>query len=298
MWLFLSLLGPILWAGINHVDKHLMASYFDEVPAPVPIMFTSAAAGLFALFFGIFFKVTDITPMQAFIVALSGAGLVCAYIPYMSALRNEEASTVAPLWQLITVCTYFLGLIFLGESLTLHQLLAAILMIGAAVLFTLDPKKYIFKAKTFFLMLLGSFLISCNIVAFKFIAVQTSFTVSAFWEYIGAVAVLLILFCVPTYRKGFIMVIKKYRGPLLGWNFSTEALNLFARLTVNYAGLLVPVVFVNLVNSTQPIFILLYGVIMALVFGYKKDLVISKRDLIQKTVAALLIVLGAYLLFF
>jgi drug/metabolite transporter (DMT)-like permease len=288
----------MLWAAINHVDKHLMSKYFDDVPAAVPIMFTSATAGLFAIFFGVFFKVTDVTPFQAFIVALSGAGLVCAYIPYMSALRSEEASTVAPLWQLITVCTFFLGLIFLKETLNAHQLVAAFLMILAAGLFTFNPQNFKFKKRTFFLMLTGSFLISCNIVAFKFIALQTSFVVSAFWEYIGGLAVLGIFLLVPIYRKGFVDVIRKYRGPLLGWNFSTEALNLFARLAVNYAGLLVPVVFVNLVNSTQPIFILLYGVLMALIFGYKKDLVFSRDELIRKSIAAILIVVGAYWLFF
>jgi hypothetical protein len=93
-------------------------------------------------------------------------------------------------------------------------------------------------------------------------------------------------------------VIKEYKVPLLSWNFSTEALNLFARLAVNYAGLFVPVVFVNLVNSAQPIFILLYGIILALVFGYKKELVFSKRELIQKSIASLLILAGAYMLFF
>src|SRR5690349_17719966 len=102
MWYFYALLGPAIWALLNHLDKYLLRRFFEQDAAgPVLVVFTGLAGIVLAVAILLFGSpVFALAPWQAFFLVGAGALLVASYIPYMIALQRDEASIVASLYRL------------------------------------------------------------------------------------------------------------------------------------------------------------------------------------------------------
>ncbi len=299
-WFLISLIGPLLWALVNHIDKYIISKYFTGRGVGSLVIFTGASGFLISL--GILIFRPDsvfINFFNALFIAINGAILVVSFIPYLYALEDEEASWASSLFQLIPIYGYFLALIFLGEKLTLIQIIGSILVIiGAIIISTNFVGKIKFKLKPFLLMSLSSFLIALNALIFKIIAIDSDFVGVAFWEYIGGAIFGLGLFSFSRlYREQFIATIAKSRTRVLTINLVSELLNIGAKLAANFASLLAPLVLVWVVNGLQPMFVLIYGIIITLFMPHlgKEDL--SLHNVIKKVIAMIVIFIGIYLLF-
>lgn len=299
-WFIYSLIGPALWAFVNHIDKYIISKYFTGRGVGSLVLFTSASGLIISFFILIFgFGHLTIGMVNAIVIGINGAILVAAFIPYLYALENEEASWASTLFQLIPVFGYVLGLIFLNEKIKILQILASLLVILGAVFISLDlTQKIKLKAKPFWLMVLSSFMIAVNALIFKIIALDADFWGTAFWEYIGGGIFGLLLFSLfPLYRVQFIATIQKSKVKVLSINLISELLNIGAKLAANFASLLAPLVLVWVVNGLQPLIVFVYGVILTLflpAFGKEN---ISKQVVIQKLSAMLVMLVGIYLLF-
>lgn len=299
-WFLIALIGPALWALVNHIDKYIISRYFTGRGVGSLVMFTSLSGLLISIFILIFgFGHIFLSPLSIIAIALNGALLVAAFIPYLYALENEEASWASTLYQLIPVFGYILGLIFLHEQLTGQQLFASLLVILGAVAISLDfSQRMKLKARPFFLMILSSLMIAVNALVFKIIALDENYWGTAFWEYIGGGVFGLFLFtCIPLYRRQFIATIQKSKQAVLTINLVSELLNIGAKLAANFASLLAPLVLVWVVNGLQPLIVFIYGVILTVFlpqFG-KED--ISRKTVTQKLSAMVVMLLGIFLLF-
>ena len=300
-WLIFALFAPILWAAVNHFDKYIIHRYVKSGGDAGSTILLSAMSGIVVS--AIILCVAPGTVMvgwkMALLIILNGALLTASYIPYLYALSDDETSVVAPLFQLITFFIYILGVIFLHETLTGIQLFAGVLIIGGAVLMTFKKTSSGFqvKKKVIGLMVLSSFLIATNSIVFKSLAEQTDFWKMAFWEYLGATLFAFVLFVfVGRYRREFLRILRENSWAVVPLNIVGELVSATARLSFNYAALLVPVALVSIVNGFQPFFILLYGIILTLVIPSVAKEDISKEFLIQKIFATVLMVLGAVLL--
>lgn len=299
-WFLIALIGPALWALVNHIDKYIISNYFTGRGVGSLVLFTSLSGLIISLFILIFnFNQIFIGSISALVIAVNGAILVAAFIPYLYALENEEASWASSLYQLIPIFGYLLGLIFLNERLTIPQLLASLLVIAGAVIISLDFSQGIkLKSKPFWFMVLSSFMFAVNSLIFKMVALNESFWGTAFWEYIGGgIFGLLLFLLVPLYRTQFIATVQRGKKAVLGINLVSELLNIAAKLAVNFASLLAPLALVWVVNGFQPLIVFLYGVILTLflpTFG-KED--ISRKTVIQKLSAMVIMFVGIYLLF-
>ena len=116
-WLLFAILGPLSWAASTHIDKYLVDKYFHDSDTAVLMVFT-AIVGVIALPVIWFFEPSVVSlPVSAMIVmAVSGILYMGGMLLYLRALQSEEASAVAPFFQLSTIFTLFLAAIFLGES--------------------------------------------------------------------------------------------------------------------------------------------------------------------------------------
>src|SRR5262245_7515877 len=114
-WFWLALGAQFLFSVGAHVDKHLLSRYLHG-SAPGSLMLFSPLVG---------FVVTPpayaIAPHAAAMSAahaalLVGGGLlnITAIVLYLYALARDEASVVAPLFQLIPVFGYGLAFLILG----------------------------------------------------------------------------------------------------------------------------------------------------------------------------------------
>jgi len=166
-WFLIAFTSTLFWSATNFIDKYLISRYFKERGIAVLMIF-SALIGLALLPVILIIKggqVFDLPWGDILILLVSGIIYVFAILPYFFALRDEDASLVAPFFQSIPVFSYFLGLIFLGEQLTGLQMIAALLIILGAVGLSADfsGRKKLFRWRTFGLMMLSSFLYSLNI---------------------------------------------------------------------------------------------------------------------------------------
>ncbi|MBX4209346.1 EamA family transporter [Candidatus Parcubacteria bacterium] len=299
-WFLIALIGPALWALVNHIDKYIISKYFTGRGVGSLVLFTSLSGLLISLVILILdFSQVFISPLGALVIAINGGILVAAFIPYLYALENEEASWASSLYQLIPVFGYVLGFVFLRERLTTPQLFASLLVIIGAVAISLDlSQKIKLKAKPFWLMILSSFMIALNALIFKVVALDQNFWGTAFWEYIGGGVFGLLLFTlIPLYREQFIATVQRGRKAVLTVNLVSELLNIGAKLAANFASLLAPLALVWVVNGFQPFIVFIYGVILTLFmprFG-KED--ISKRVVIQKLSAMAVMLVGICFLF-
>jgi drug/metabolite transporter (DMT)-like permease len=299
-WFLIALLGPALWALVNHIDKYIISKYFTGRGVGSLVLFTSLSGLIISLFIIVLdFGQIFIRPMSALYIGINGAILVAAFIPYLYALENEEASWASSLYQLIPVFGYILALVFLGENLTTLQIIASLIVIIGAIFISIDfSEKIQLKTKPFLLMLLSSFMLALNGLIFKMVALNEPFWGTAFWEYVGGGIFGLLLFSlIPLYRTQFLATVQKSRKAVLSINLVSELLNIGAKLAVNFASLLAPLALVWVVNGFQPLMVFAYGVILTIFlprFGKEN---ITRKVVIQKLASMIVMFIGIYMLF-
>lgn len=206
---------------------------------------------------------------------------------------------VVPLYQLIPVFQYFLARIFLKEYLTGQQIFASLLIISGAVTISLDlTGRLRFKSTPFLLVLLSSFMIAINGLVFKIVALNGNFWGTAFWEYLGSALLGLLLFLfVESYRRQLVTVVKKNSGVVLSLSMSSEFLNLLAKLIMNFVSLLAPLALVGVINGFQPMFVLIYGLILTIFIPRWGRETLNAKIIVQRVCSIIVMLTGAYLLF-
>lgn len=299
-WFLIALIGPILYAIANHTDKYLISRYLKNGEVGALIIFSSIFS-IIALPIVLFIhpSVFNVNLWQGIILAINSMLVVVSVLLYFHALQKDEVSYVVPFYQTIPIFAFILGYFILGETISVFQGIASvIIIIGAIVLsFDLSVGKIRFKKDVVLLMLGASLLYAINGVVFKLIAVHEGFWPSTFWGFIGKIILgLAFLAFLPKFRIQFITMMRnrKSQVSVLGLNSLSETLLIIAEAVVQYATLLAPVVLVLLVNSFQPLFVFIIGIVITLFFpkGCKESL--TKKSLIQKILGIGLMILGSY----
>jgi len=198
-WFIISIIPPMIWAATNHIDKYLLNRFFKNSGGG-PLVIMSALSSILPVVL-----IAALIPDKiwiGFLPALITFGLGIIFVVtsflYLKALSKDEPSVVVPMFQLITVFNYILGLIFLNEHLTTMQIAACLLVIIGAVAITLDLTKGKFHLKkgVFLIMLLDCAIISAYDLIFKKYALATNFWGAMFWPYVCffITGILLLLF--------------------------------------------------------------------------------------------------------
>ncbi len=299
LWIFICAFAALANAVVNHVDKHLISKYFQGFNIGALVIITSLVGipvlGTVLLFHQ---DILNISVITAFFLVLSGISVTFSTISYFLALNYDEATRVAPLFQMVPIISFILGFFFLGETLTLVQLLGSAAIMGGSVFLTAElssGKSFQIKKSVLGLMLLASFFYAMNIFAFRVLAIDENFWKSLFWEYIGvsSVAVFLLVF-VPYYRKQLLKILRKNSKLVIGMAFSNELFVNVAKIAIHYATLIASVSMVTLTaEGLQPVFVFLVGIALTLFFPKfgKED--ISPKILFQKGLSILFIVAGS-----
>ncbi len=92
-WFFIALIGPALWALVNHIDKYIISKYFTGKGVGSLVLFTSLSGLIISFFILVFgFSHLSIGVISTIVIGINGAILVAAFIPYLHALENEKVS--------------------------------------------------------------------------------------------------------------------------------------------------------------------------------------------------------------
>ncbi len=303
MWFFIALIGPLLYAITNYIDKILLEKYFKEGGVGTLLIFSGL---LSALALPILFLI-DPTPFQVspiHILTLAGVGIlnVLVLFFYLKALDTEEVSVTIIFYQLVPVFAYGLGYLILGETLTQSQLIAmAVIILGTSIVsFEVEAdNNFRFRKKTVFYMLAASLCWALGSVLFKFVALEEEVVRSLFWEHLMLTVIGAgLFFFVSSYRKHFMDAVRKNSGAILLLNVTNESIYMVGNIAFSFAYLLAPLALVLLANSYQAVFVLIIGVILTL---FVPTIIKEKtyiKHLGQKGLAIAVTAVGTYLLFF
>lgn len=300
-WFFIALSAPILYAICNHIDKYLLEKYFKGGEAGALVLF-SALFSIFALpiIYWMDPAVFSLDLKTIVVLLLNGMITVVCIVLYLKALEDDEASTVVPFTQMIPIFGFIMGYFILGEVLSGRQVFACLLVVIGIVVLSLNlvGEKIKIKRKIIVLMLTWSLLFAISDIVFKFVTVdEGNFWTSLFWEFLGRVILGIILFaCIKSYRRDFLWVIRSNSFAVISVNSLNETIFIVADSIASFALLLAPVTLVMTVNSVQPVFVLIFGIILTLFFPKIFKELLSRKHLMQKFAAIFLIVTGTCML--
>ena len=302
-WFLVALINPIAHAFVNHFDKYLLSKYLKGGTVGSLILFSSLFAVvalpiLLIISPGAF---SSVTLHQALILMVNGAFLTAAIIFYLYALDTDEASYVAPFFQLIPVFGFIFGYFILNEVLASHQIFAGLLILLGSFLLSLElsGNGAKIKSKLILLMVGSSFFYAINAVIFKLIASEQGFVDSLFWDMAGKFLFGLILFfAITSYRKQFIKLLKTSGKTVISLNVINEIIGLIGEWALILAVLYAPVALVQLVGGLQPLFVLIIGVLITLFLPSFGKESLERKFLVQKIVGIVIITAGVYLLEF
>ena len=299
-WLFIALWAPFLLACANHNDKFLLSRYLKQKNIGSIVILSSLFSGVaISIVLFIHPDVYDISLVQGSALVATGMSSAFAAVCYLYALDIDEASFVTPIYQTVPIFAYFLGYFILGETITLSQGLASlVIIVGALALsFEFGRRGMRFKRNVVALMLGASFLSAINGVIFKLIAVDKGFWVSLFWGFVGQVmAGLTFLVCVPSYRRDFLALFKQQKVGGIGLIALSRILTSVSEAVTLYATLLAPVALVLLVNSFQPLFVFTFGVMLTLFLPRVAEESLGRVKMLQKGAGIGLMLVGGYLI--
>ncbi len=301
-WFLIAFSALIFWSFVNISDQYLVSEFSTgERSSGGLVLFSSLIGVVVAVLIGIFTHgVLDVTILDKLLLMLTGGMSIAWVILYLYTLEIEDVSAVVPWFLTVPIFSFILGYIFLGETLTTHQLLGGLVVLMGATIISVDfsAEKRIFKWKSALYMLLSCLMIATSGVIFKFVTISGSFWLSSFWEYVGLGIVGICLYTmVPKYRNEFITMNKQGGLRIILLNTFSESFTIIGNLLTNYALLLVPVTMVYLVGSFQPAIVLVFTLIGTKFFPAIVNENVSKKVLVPKVLAISVMIIGSIILF-
>jgi uncharacterized membrane protein len=295
-WFFYALATPALYSVTNFIDKFLIEKKIKE-----PILIISLSGFISFVLGIIIFLVRGFRffePTQIGLIVFAGIILDFYLLPYFKALKIDDASRIVPLFQFVPVFVLVMSYLFLKEVLTIDQLVGFVLILcGGFILSVKKVEGKIFKPRlSFWYMIAASFLYALVGVIFRFVVRVEDFWTTLAYQYfgmgIGAVALLIFFLTKNRYFK--IVGLKSSMGIMV----VNSGIAILAQMAEVYAISLVPVAFVSIVGGVQPLFVLLFGIMLSMWFPkiIKED--ISKSVVGIKLLSILLIFIGLYFIYF
>lgn len=298
MWLLFALVNPFLFAVTQFIDKYLIDKKVKD-PWLISVLggiISLAVAGAVILFHGFYL----IAPTQILLLILAGAALTYYMVPYFIALASDDTSNVTPLFQFVAVFVLLLSYVFLKEVLSGRQLFAFVLLFGGGLMLaanTTSEKGFISVKKSFWLMMLASFIASTSSIFFKLVSIHVDFLTTMIYVNFGIGLSSFSLLLKPSLRKNFFKEVRKLSLGVWTMLAIDDLINLGGELTLLFAVSLAPASLVNAFGAVQPLYILLLGVTLSLLFPrfIKEDL--GKGKLLQKMLSIAMLMGGIVLLY-
>lgn len=294
-WLFFAISAQFTWAIVNHFDKHLVNKYFNGGVGAMMI-FTAFVNSIFLPFILFFNRQILGTPLlQALIASSVGACYVIGSIFYLYALRKEETTSISILWQFSVPITYFLGYIFLRETLSTNQMIgSSIVLVGGLItMIKINNRKFTMKSDILLFMITAVIIHSSSSLIFKAFAINFDFWTAIFFEILGALITgVLLVILHKSYRKEFIIAISTNRTKVFTLNFINEFMQISANTLFRYATMLAPLTLVQVTNSLNSPFVFIIAVILSIFLPNISNENFSKFAVAQKILGVIVVSFG------
>lgn len=288
-----AILSPAVYSLVNYFDKFFLEKL--HLQPLVIVIFSGIIAFFISILLLIIFGIHLLPFFITLAIIFSGIMTELYMLPYFKALSLEDASTIVPLFQFQPVFILIGDALFLGEKLTTLQYIGAFFIIFSGLLLSLERvSMYVVRPrKAFWYMLLSCLLVAISVLLFKYGVEAKNFWYILPYEGIGIFIGALLLALVTQKSTFFFKEIRRLSIRIYGLMFVNELLFISARYFSFFALSLLSASLVGILGGFQPLFVLIYGVILSLWFPFILKETISKKTFGIKVFAIIMILIGA-----
>jgi drug/metabolite transporter (DMT)-like permease len=297
IWFILALSAPILWA-FNIVMDTTVRRHFIKNDS-VMMWLTAMLHMIGVIPFFIFVKVGFESIWAVFEMIMVGTLWTIPFLIYYRALESEESSRTALLLQMGPIWALLLAFIFLGESLSILQSIAFIILLIAGLLAAIRRIKGVFHfSKSFWFILSASFLWSFSDVIFKILEPKFDNFYSAFaFFFLGSAIPAFFMLSSSKLRKS----IKKhvFKLPLRGWLIflTGKILDILGSIFFAYALVIGSVALTSVLVGIEPLVVLIFSYLLGLIFHEVPKEDFTRQTLLLKGASFFLVLCGLLLLY-
>ena len=236
------------------------------------------------------------------ILILLGAGILHSSggIPYLTALKKADTTSITLLGQMNPILTLILGIIFLAQIPTWNQGLAFALIVIGMLLVVVETGRKIIKIdfKTALPMFIACLFWATSGVVFVMGVGDMDFWTAFFWFNVGKFiinAIMVIVF--KSWRADFRRFIKKEKWKKIFGTVAVFAFWFIGEMMWRMGILIVPIAIQSVTTSVlQLILTFILGIILTLLwpkFGREK---LQKKVIVRHAIATVIIVVGIILI--
>lgn len=242
----------------------------------------------------VFREAFSISFKALFFLIVAGLSYWIAALPYFKALQNEQIENITPMYQIIPIFTYLLGIVFLKEIIPFYVLLSIVWVVIVASLFYVNFWTFYLNKKALILCSISAFLYALSYVFFKvWWLAEWSFRVALFREHIGVFLVGLYFFFFRRTRHSTLKYFKTSWRKFSLLNLLNELFFIGWVISVNYLWFSHYVVYVWILSGAiQPImaFPMKYLAHRINPKWYERDY--SRKQILVKIILLILLLLG------
>lgn len=299
LWFLYATLPPAFWSLSNIFDQYVTRHYC----ANSPVTFI-AIAGIASIPVSLLLLPWIIQSSAIFdptVIGFSVLSALCfslALFPYFYALEAEDAHTVSPLIQSNIFMVAILAWVFLGESLTLMQIVGGILMITAAIASTKPTHIASWPRRAIIMILLAALCWAFFNFFLRMINPTVPTLVITFWICMTWVGVSIAICTHTPTRTKVLNVFFLDRGRAFTLNFIQQVGDIGATIARS-AALAYPIipaaVTVVIGGGVQPFFAVLFGSIAAMLFPNIYTFNLTRRAVLYKLGCFVVMMIGLWM---
>lgn len=292
-WILFSVLAAAIWAASNAVDKFVLTKWTKHPTMPMIVQWS---IGIIVSIFIYFWHGFSLLPESRVLILAVTVGTfeMVAGIFYFKAVKIEEISRIATLFNLAPLFVAVLAMLFLGEVFKIATYIGIFLVIaGAVVVSSKKPIRLTFS-KAFLFMSLASLFLALDAVIMKYMLHSLDFWTAFAYTRLGAVFAILPLMAINLHHLQ--RAVHKYGIKVLGVIALNESLNVAGIILATLATAVGYVTLVHALTSIQPLFVLMFAVAGSLFWPRLLKEEIGASTLAKKLVGIILMIAGVILI--
>lgn len=285
LW-FLFAAAPALFHAIScTIDQYVIRHHTSGSPL-LFLSFSGFVCFPIAIIISLFIPVFDgITTTQACWIIIAAWLFSACCIPYVYAMEDADAHEFTPVFQTSPIFVALFGWAFLGETLTVIQMVGGVIVIMASAASMVDFKHVKFKSRPFFLILLGMVFYAAFIMFLRPVSMNIPWLQMTFWMCVGWTFVPVIISVLfPNIRRALIDKLVQTRGRVVLYSSGQEIADVAANATraaaLGFAA--IPAAITDLVGALQVVFALIASYIAAKMIPSVYQFDLSRRVVIYK----------------
>ena len=296
-WLIPALVAPVLYTPLTFVDKFIVSKIVKDYRG-MPIYGTIMGFVVGTVFWFIT-GFPYLPPKDALIVITTGCLTIWSAYFYFKAVSLEEASKLTLLFQMSPIMTLILAFLFIGERISLFQLIGFILILGSVIGVSIEKEQFkISLSPALLLIFVVDVMWAAAAVLIKAAMDANSFAEILSYESWGlGIGGTILYFLVRDVRDAFNLSIRTIRKRFLAVMFLNEGVFVLAKAITYFAYSIGSASLVSVVGSTSVFLGILYGVVLTLLLPTYIREDISRPSLFKKGAAALVLFIGLWFVY-